>query len=260
MDKTSRAMAILDPDYTNITPFPTEDSLLFRGCRITDQLPVMIKVTDAPDSILLSLAHPNVVFPLDHFSLDSLCFLVLPLAPHGTLASFSHKRRLPPYLIHSIVTQMVTAVYAAHKLEIAHGNITLDHFLVFGTPDSLHICLSSFTHAHSAGKPFNSPPNSEYSPPEQLLKRHCSIESDIWSLGVAIYRLIIGHPPFTSAISPRLNHRHLILTGRARIARPQFTGDIWSELGRLAELISKMIVEWPDERITAIAILGQDWQ
>ena len=51
--------------------------------------------------------------------------------------------------------------------------------------------------------------NPSYLAPEVLQGQEHSIQSDLWSLGVVLYEMYTGHPPFTAANFKQLSEKIL---------------------------------------------------
>lgn len=144
--------------------------------------------------------HPNILPFLEYGEGENLLYLVTPFVESGTLEAllrkvggrFSATQALP------IVQQLCSAVQYAHERGVAHGNIKPSN--VFVAPDG-RMLLSDFGIAHGFDDSQQSLTRvgwgtAEYAAPEQSLGV-LRPTSDIYSLGVLIFRILTGVPPFT---------------------------------------------------------------
>ena len=89
--------------------------------------------------------------------------------------------------------------------------------------------------------------------PELILLGHCSKATDVFAAGVVLYILLCGHPPFHS----KSNREVLERTCRGQYS---MTGPVWDEVSENAkDLVRKMLVTDPKERIKASEILLHPW-
>ena len=92
-----------------------------------------------------------------------------------------------------------------------------------------------------------------YMSPELILLGHCSKATDVFAAGVVLYILLCGHPPFHS----KSNREVLERTCRGQYS---MTGPVWDEVSENAkDLVRKMLVTDPKERIKASEILLHPW-
>lgn len=98
-----------------------------------------------------------------------------------------------------------------------------------------------------------------YVPPEILSQNKYDISCDIWSLGVVMYILCCGYPPFYSAkkndplLSPGMKTRIL----KGKFAFPE--SDWLNVSDEAKQLIARMITTVPENRPTIQEILKSSW-
>ncbi len=144
--------------------------------------------------------HPNILPFLEFGEGEGLLYSVTPLVTTGTLddllrrvgGKFSAMQALP------IMQQLCSAVQYAHDCDVIHGNIKPTNIFVaadgrmllsdFGIVRGYDDSQQSLTRVGWG--------SAEYAAPEQslgVLRR----ASDIYSLGVLLFRILTGQPPFT---------------------------------------------------------------
>lgn len=156
--------------------------------------------------------HPNILPFLEYGEGDGLLYLVTPYVPTGTLENllqrvggrFSALQALP------IMQQLCSAVQYAHDHDVIHGNIKPSNVFIAGDGRML---LSDFGITRSYDDSQHSLTrigwgSAEYASPEQSLgvvRR----ASDIYSLGVLLYRVLTGSPPFAGQTPVEVLLKHV---------------------------------------------------
>ncbi len=152
-------------------------------------------------STIASLEHPNIVRVLEFGIEDTIPFLVMDYAPHGTLRQL-HPRgsKLLTATIVSYVTQVANALQYAHDARVIHLDVKPENMLLgrnynmvlsdFGIALSAHSTNSSSTSGQR-----NRAGTTAYMAPEQL-EGGPSRASDQYALGVVTYEWFCGSWPF----------------------------------------------------------------
>lgn len=156
-------------------------------------------------SILAHLDHKNIVRCLSCSEIDGQLVLVLEFLEGRTLREVCEKQRLSCSEAVSIVAQVGSALKAAHEQSppVVHRDLKPENIMVlddgtvkvtdFGIAKVLEAV--SQTSTHSAG-------TLAYMSPEQIDAHQVDARSDLYALGLILYELLAGAPPFRSA-SPR---------------------------------------------------------
>ena len=152
------------------------------------------------------LSHPNIVTIYDAGEDQGLVFLAMEMLEGTTLKHWARKPNLMPMaqLIPTFAA-VADALDYAHQQGVVHRDIKPANIMVtqqhgvkvmdFGVAK---MASSSKTHPHIVlGTP-------TYMSPEQLSGRKVDGRSDIFSLGVVLYELLLGRPPFTAENVPAL--------------------------------------------------------
>lgn len=158
-----------------------------------------------------SLTHPNIVDIFDVGEDGNLHYLVMEYVAGQTLKEFIVSNGpLSPEEALPIMQQLVSAISNAHYNGIIHRdikpqNILMDHDgNVKITDFGIAMALSATTHTKT-----NSVLGTvHYLSPEQARGRMATKKSDIYSVGIVFYELLIGKLPFSgeSAVSIALKH------------------------------------------------------
>ncbi len=157
------------------------------------------------------LAHPHIL-PVYDFGEDpgtGVVYFVTQLVDGGTLSARMNAP-MPPDVAARIVAQLARALDYAHACGIVHRDVKPGNVLM--TRDG-HPFLSDFgiakimaeTKLTQTGASLGTP---EYMSPEQAQGLPVDHRSDIYSLGVMLYRMLAGILPFQADTPVALLHQH----------------------------------------------------
>lgn len=145
------------------------------------------------------LDHPNIIKVYDFFKEGNFFFIVLEYCTNGTLESYikiNGPIREP--LLSSYVQQLIDGFTYMHNKNVAHHDIKTTNILI-DKYNRLKIADFGFSQKHQ--------PNALskvycgtgiFVAPEIIMKKpYDPFKSDIWSLGITIYRMVTGTYPFT---------------------------------------------------------------
>lgn len=94
-----------------------------------------------------------------------------------------------------------------------------------------------------------------YVAPEILLETGYGLKVDIWAMGVIVFILLCGYPPFVSPTNDQEELFETILAGNFEFASPY-----WDEASQLAkDLITLMLQTDPELRFSAAEVLQHPW-
>ncbi len=156
--------------------------------------------------------HPNILPFLEYGEGEGLLYLVTPFVTTGTLEDLLRRvgGHLSALQALPVLQQLCSAVQYTHDHTVTHGNIKPTN--VFIASDG-HMLLSDFGIARSYDDSQQSLTrvgwgSAEYAAPEQSLGvlRH---SSDIYSLGVLLFRILSGTPPFTGQTPVEVLLKHV---------------------------------------------------
>ena len=188
--------------------------------------------------ILADLAHPFVARMLDAgTSEDGRPFLVMEYVEGERIDAYCDARRLGTRERVALFRRVCTAVHFAHRNLVVHRDLKPANVLVTeeGTPKLLDFGIAKLLEAGSqpaiylkastahAGAaevgtspvdtspidtvPGGSPLTSLYASPEQLAGSTITTASDVYALGVVLYKLLTGHHPYSERTQLQLPRR-----------------------------------------------------
>ena len=150
--------------------------------------------------IMYKLNHPNIVKLYGHFEDDNCCYFIMQYIPKRSLFEIITKPRETPNLklISSVMKDLLSAVYYLHNMKpiIIHRDIKPENILL---GDNSRAYLTDFGWSNYiinekrrqtvCGSPL-------YLPPEMVSHIGHDETVDIWCIGVLLFELITGKPPF----------------------------------------------------------------
>lgn len=146
-----------------------------------------------------SLKHPNIVEVYDVGESDGKYFIVMEYINGKTLKSLIKKRgALTLEEVVDIMLQLTSAVSCAHDSYIIHRDIKPQNVMIL---EDGRVKITDFGIAMALNNNELTQTNSvmgsvHYLPPEQANGSGSTIKSDIYSLGILMYELLIGKLPF----------------------------------------------------------------
>lgn len=208
--------------------------------------------------ILKLLKHPNILEYVESFEDDKAYNIVTVLCRGGDLFDKVQHGSFTEKVAARLTFQMATAVAECHKRSIVHRDIKPENFVFETKKDDSPMKLIDFGCAlvakddevvkDLAGSPY-------YVAPEVLenVKRTGKTwkAADMWSVGVILYLFCFGYPPFNGHSQDKI----FAAIRRGRYKFPQNT----TISPQACDLITKLLLMNPDERLTAEQVLAHPW-
>lgn len=202
-----------------------------------------------------NLSHPNIVTVHDFGSADELLYIVMEHIPGKDLKALVRERGRYPYEQGiPLIIQACAGVGYAHRAGLVHCDIKPHNMLV--TKDMrLKVTDFGIARALATIKPgerndivWGSP---LYFAPEQAAGEGPTPASDVYSLGVVLYEILSGTPPFTAASADELARLHLS-------ARPLPLSEYVPDIPpALEEIVMKILSKEPAARYRTADQLGR---
>ena len=91
-----------------------------------------------------------------------------------------------------------------------------------------------------------------YFAPESILRNEYSFKSDVWQAGCILYCTLCGHPAFHSDARYERQITHM--------SYYPMSGPEWANISPIVkDLVAKMLLKNPDERISVADVLAHPW-
>ncbi|EEE53136.1 hypothetical protein OsJ_35944 [Oryza sativa Japonica Group] len=158
--------------------------------------------------ILRKLKHENIIEMIDSFETPQEFCVVTEFAQGELFEVLEDDKCLPEEQVQAIAKQLVKALHYLHSNRIIHRDMKPQNILI-GKGSVVKLCDFGFARAMSAntvvlrsikGTPL-------YMAPELVREQPYNHTADLWSLGVILYELFVGQPPFyTNSVYALIRH------------------------------------------------------
>ena len=147
--------------------------------------------------ILRALNHENIILMLDAFETRREFCVVTEYAQGELFQILEDDKCLPEEEVQRIAKQLVRALHYLHSHRVMHRDMKPQNILV-GADGKVKLCDFGFARVMSSrtimvtsikGTPL-------YMSPELVQERPYNFTADLWSLGIILYELFVGQPPF----------------------------------------------------------------
>jgi len=202
-----------------------------------------------------ALDHPNIcaIYEIDQTP-EGQMFIVMPCYEGGSLQTLLKGGRLDLSRAVEIASQVARGLAKAHERGIVHRDVKPGNILV--TSDGLSKIvdfglakLATKTRLTRAGTTVGTV---LYMSPEQAKGEETDQRSDIWSLGVVLYEMVTGKPPF------RGEHEQAIIYSILN-TQPEPVGRLLPETPKeLDRVLTKALARTPAERYQRMSEFAGD--
>jgi serine/threonine protein kinase len=215
-----------------------------------------------------NIQSPHVAAATDFGRLpDGSFFLVMEYVNGRTLRSALEKAPFEPERTLRILKGIASALHAAHAVGIVHRDIKPENIMLIerdGDPDFVKVLdfgIAKLQAGIGAGQERSAQPltqagtvigTPDYMSPEQALGQVVDARSDLYSVGVIFYEMLVGEVPFTGDALTMLRQR---IIGDVPELPATVSGDVHP---RLANLLRCLLAKVPENRIASAAELLGD--
>ena len=153
-----------------------------------------------------SLTHPSIVTVHDYFEHDGVPYIAMEYLARGSLRAFM--RRLTLARIGGVLESVLAGLAHAERSGVVHRDIKPENLLVtdeggvkiadFGIAKATNV-VDGGALVTKAGLTVGTP---NYIAPEQAMARALGPWTDLYSLGVATFEMLVGRTPFAETTEP----------------------------------------------------------
>lgn len=209
-------------------------------------------------NILKGLDHPNIYKLYETWETDRICFLSTEYCRGGELFYYIVKqenKHVTEGEAALVMRQGFSALKYLHENSICHRDIKPENFLLYKEkePDNIKLIDFGLAKKLSENEIMSNPNGTAYYIAPEVLKGDYTVKCDIWSMGVVLYIMMCGRPPFKGKTNPEIINS--VLKGEYNFDYPSF--EIASD--DVKDFISKCLEMDVDKRMSAADAYDHPW-
>lgn len=165
--------------------------------------------------VMRSLEHPNIMPVYESGEDNGILYFVMPLVRGPSVFELLERRRFSPLTAWQILSPAAQALHYAHSLGVIHRDIKPGNLLVEARGEKgnhvylVDFGLSKMTGAKTLTRTGVTLGTPHYMAPEQVLGKTPTPQTDIYSLGVVLYELLLGRLPFVAKEMQEIAFKHV---------------------------------------------------
>ena len=160
---------------------------------------------------LAQLKHPNIVAVYDVGEVDNLPYIVMEhLAGGSVKARIERSGPLKAGEAARIAIEVANGLQFAHSKGIIHADLKPSNILFDGED---HAKIADFGIARTPKEDGSTPElyaTAMYVAPERVEGKQATVQTDVYGLGLVLYEMLVGKPPFTSTSAGVLMRDHVV--------------------------------------------------
>mmetsp|Transcript_8889 Transcript_8889/g.22399 ORF Transcript_8889/g.22399 Transcript_8889/m.22399 type:complete len:500 (+) Transcript_8889:126-1625(+) len=209
-------------------------------------------------NIMKMMDHPNIIKLYESFDDHRNIYLVMELAVGGELfdriIEAGHFTEVQAAML---MQQIVRAIYYMHENHVCHRDLKPENFL-FMTKEPieknlLKIIDFGLSCQFKADEVLTTKAGTPYYVAPQVLAGKYDQLSDLWSIGVIMYVLLCGYPPFFGETDAEV-------LSKVRLGNFSFNAADWKNISEDAKALIRMLLKMnPRDRFTAQQALQHVW-
>ncbi|XP_076597228.1 caM kinase-like vesicle-associated, like [Chaetodon auriga] len=213
--------------------------------------------------ILKLVNHPNILQLIDTFETRKEYFIIQELATGGDVFDWIlDQGNYTERDASNVIRQVLEAVAYLHSLNIVHRNLKLENLMYYTENNHNKVVLRDFYLSRFENGPITEPCGTpEYLAPEVVARHRYGRPVDCWAVGVIMFILLSGNPPFydeTEEENTDLHNR--IIFCRIVAGDFEFDSPYWDDISPAAkELVCRLMDVDQMLRITAQDALWHEW-
>jgi len=216
-----------------------------------------LKLLGEEVNILKKLAHPNINKLIETFDTKHHLYIVLELLQGENLfENIIKQRQYTEDDAANVVKQVARACEYMHPRGVIHRDLKPEN-LVYLDKEKQHICVTDFGLSKYVSDEDQMTKTACGTPafvaPEILRQEKYNAQVDMWSLGVILYTMLCGYPPFVEKNLPSLYK--VIKSGKVKFDKPY-----WDNISNTAkDCVRGLLTVDPAKRLDPVNLLKHKW-
>lgn len=213
--------------------------------------PEFIRRFEAEAHLIASLEHPHIVPIYDYWREPDRAYIVMRYLGGGNLKAQLKREPYPLIDAVKIIENIASGLMLAHRQGVVHRNLNPANILLDEAGNAYLSDFSIVLDAHENVDEFTKSLKSGwlYVSPEQLQNKPVSSQSDIYNLGLILWEMLVGKPPF-SGHSVTENIEKLLHENLPPLE--DFNSDLPKSLNAV---IQRMTAKNPEERYADVQVM-----
>ncbi|XP_032066840.1 caM kinase-like vesicle-associated protein [Thamnophis elegans] len=213
--------------------------------------------------ILKMVNHPNILQLIDTFETRKEFYIIQELATGGDVFDWIlDQGYYTEKDASNVVRQVLEALAYLHNLHIVHRNLKLENLMYYNQNNRSKVVLRDFYLSRFENGAITDPCGTpEYLAPEVVARQRYGRPVDCWAVGVIMFILLSGNPPFYDDTDDENSDSHNRRIFRKILAGEyDFDSPYWDDISVAAKkLVTRLMEVDQDQRITAQEALGHIW-
>lgn len=208
-------------------------------------------------NVLGSMDHEHIYKLYDVFDEPEHYYMVTEIMKGGELFDrIVQKSYYNEKEARDVCVILFKAIEYCHAQKVAHRDLKPENLLLVSDEDDANMKIADFGFAKRCAKPNSLTTQCGtpgYVAPEILEGTPYDTQVDMWSLGVIVYILLGGYPPF-------IEQDQKDLFRKIRKGQYEFHEEYWGQVSPEAkDLIRSLLTVKPNQRSSAVAALEDEW-
>lgn len=212
--------------------------------------------------ILKMVKHHNILQLVDAFETKKEYFIFLELATGREVFDWIlDQGYYSERDTSNVMRQVLEAVAYLHSQKIVHRNLKLENLVYYNRLKHSKIVISDFQLAKLENGLIRDPCGTpEYLAPEMVGRQRYGRPVDLWAIGVIMYILLSGNPPFYDDGDEDEDSRDKNLFIKILSGDYEFDSPYWDDISDSAKsLVASLMEVDQDQRLTAQEAISHEW-
>jgi serine/threonine protein kinase len=237
-------------------------SSLYLGRDVIEDIPVTIQIPNETRptfkariereiQTMKNVNYAGFVKFLDVVEEQGTCYVIREYVPGTTVKNYLRKQKLSITQSIEIILEVLDSLQYLHEHGIIHRDLNSD-VVIIANKGPAKITSLGFTRVEDASSVSSGEFLGvvQYTAPEQITQSKSDSKSDIYSVGILLFEMLTGSPPFDSPLPVEVMDMHLK-------KMPRFPEESQKEIPlNLQRIVLKALSKSPDQRFSTAKEMG----